>query len=68
MKEYQKISGEKLKEIVVKVIENNKKAVEDYKSGEEKAIDYLVGQVMKEIKGRGDAKEIREIILELLNG
>ncbi|HIQ50161.1 MAG TPA: Asp-tRNA(Asn)/Glu-tRNA(Gln) amidotransferase subunit GatB [Nanoarchaeota archaeon] len=68
LKEYQKISGEKLKEIVLKVIENNKKAVEDYKSGEEKALNYLVGQVMKEIKGKGDAKEIRKIILELLNG
>lgn len=67
LKEYERIPEEELKEIVAKVIENNRKAVEDYKSGKEKAIEYLVGQVMKEIKGRGDAREIREIILELLN-
>ncbi len=68
LKKYERISGKELKKIVVRVIENNRKAVEDYKKGKEKALEFLVGQVMKEIRGKGDAKEIREIILELLKG
>lgn len=47
-------------------MEKNPKAVEDYKAGEEKALHFLVGMVMKETKGRVDAKEVRETLLTML--
>ncbi len=47
---------EKALEITIKhLIEINKKAVEDYKSGKENAIMFLVGAVMREMKGKADA-------------
>jgi aspartyl-tRNA(Asn)/glutamyl-tRNA(Gln) amidotransferase subunit B len=45
-----------LNEAIVKILEQNKKAVEEYKKGKENAIMFLVGQVMRELKGQADAK------------
>ncbi|HLB71356.1 MAG TPA: hypothetical protein VJJ51_09970 [Candidatus Methanoperedens sp.] len=38
-------------------------AVADYKAGKEKALNSLVGAVMKKTKGRADARKVREILL-----
>ncbi|HET7673010.1 MAG TPA: Asp-tRNA(Asn)/Glu-tRNA(Gln) amidotransferase subunit GatB [Candidatus Saccharimonadales bacterium] len=43
-----------IEKIVKKVIEENPNAAEDIKSGEMKAVGFLVGQVMKESKGKAD--------------
>lgn len=51
-----------LKELVVKVIANNPKAVEDFKAGKKKAVGALVGQVMKETKGKANPKVINELL------
>ena len=45
-----------------KVIADNPSPVVSYKNGKENAIMFLVGQVMKEIKGQGDAQEIRKML------
>ncbi|HOU45882.1 MAG TPA: Asp-tRNA(Asn)/Glu-tRNA(Gln) amidotransferase subunit GatB [Candidatus Pacearchaeota archaeon] len=39
-------------ELAEKIIKNNPKAVADYKSGQENAAMFLVGQLMKEMQGR----------------
>ena len=49
-----------------KVIEKNKKAVEDYKSGDKNALNYLLGAIMKESDKRADFKISKEILEELL--
>lgn len=51
-----------LKELVVKVIANNLKAVEDFKAGKKKAVGALVGQIMKETKGKANPKVINELL------
>lgn len=51
-----------LKEPVVKVIANNPKAVEDFKAGKKKAVGALVGQIMKETKGKANPKVINELL------
>lgn len=51
-----------LKELVVKVIANNPKAVEDFKAGKKKAVGALVGQIMKETKGKANPKVISELL------
>ncbi len=57
---HSKISDNEIKEIVQKVIKENKKAVEDYNSGNKQAINFLVGQVMKLSNKRADFKIARD--------
>ncbi len=45
-------SADELLEAIARVIQESPKAVEDYKSGKETAMKFLVGQVMRETKGR----------------
>ncbi len=54
--------------IVDKVIEANQKAVEDYKGGNKKAIGALVGQVMKQSKGKANPQMVNELLAKKLNG
>ena len=44
------------------VIKENKKAVDDYKNGEEKALHFLVGQVMRKTKGTFSPEEIGPLL------
>ncbi len=62
-----KISGQgKLKEIAQKIISNNPEAVEDYRQGKEEAVKFLLGQIMRETKGKADPQQSREIIVNIL--
>jgi len=54
-------SDKELEELAEKVIRENPKAVEDARRNP-KAINYLVGQVMKLTRGRADPQKISEII------
>jgi aspartyl-tRNA(Asn)/glutamyl-tRNA(Gln) amidotransferase subunit B len=51
-----------IEKIVDKVIKENKKAVNDYKNGEEKAMNFLVGMVMKLSDKRADYRTAKEIL------
>lgn len=48
--------------IVDKVINENHKSIEDYNQGKEKALNYLVGQVMRYTKGRAKPDFVFEAI------
>lgn len=50
--------------LVQAVITANPQAVKDYQSGKEGALNFLVGQVMKETRGRADPRELRRIVSE----
>jgi len=50
--------------IIDKVISDNDQAIDDYLSGKETAIRYLVGQVMKATRGAADANVAAELIQE----
>ena len=52
--------------VVKKVIENNLNSVNDYKSGNKKALGFLMGQAMKETKGKADPKLLNNIFKEEL--
>jgi aspartyl-tRNA(Asn)/glutamyl-tRNA(Gln) amidotransferase subunit B len=61
------ISDEKAIEAVVwQIIEANPKSVADYKSGKEQAIGFLVGQVMKETKGKANPGLVNKLLKEKL--
>ena len=63
-----KIADDAVKNICIQVIEQNIKAVEDYKSGNENSLNYLVGQVMKLSERRADFKIAREELIKLIQG
>jgi len=56
-----------LEKIVKKIVEGNPKPVEDYKKGKEAALQFLVGQVMKETKGRANPEIVQKILKNLLS-
>jgi aspartyl-tRNA(Asn)/glutamyl-tRNA(Gln) amidotransferase subunit B len=60
------IDVEQLRELVRKSIAGNAKAVADVKAGKTKAIDALVGPVMRETKGKAPTDEIRRLLQEEL--
>ena len=56
-----------IKDIITKVIENNSESVNDYKSGHDRALKYLMGQVMKETKGAVNPKKASDMLCDALN-
>jgi len=55
-----------LEKICKQAIEEGQKAVEDYKAGNEKALHFVVGLVMKATKGKASPKEVNEILKSLI--
>ncbi len=56
-----------LKSVVEAVIANNPQSVADFKGGKEKALGFLVGQTMKEMKGKANPAMINELLRKLLS-
>jgi aspartyl-tRNA(Asn)/glutamyl-tRNA(Gln) amidotransferase subunit B len=50
-----------------KVISSNEKAVADFKAGEKKSFGFLVGQTMKELKGKGNPQVINDLLKRKLS-
>ena len=42
----------------------NPDAVEDYKAGTKKALNFLMGKVMAKMKGRADSKVVTKLLAE----
>ncbi len=56
-----------LRDIITKIINTNPESVTDYKAGHDRAIKYLMGQVMKETKGGANPQMAMKILTEELN-
>ncbi|MDQ1911868.1 Asp-tRNA(Asn)/Glu-tRNA(Gln) amidotransferase subunit GatB [Paenibacillus sp. GD4] len=56
-----------IKAVVEQVVANNPQSVADFKAGKDKAIGFLVGQVMKETKGKANPGLVNKLIVEVLN-
>jgi aspartyl-tRNA(Asn)/glutamyl-tRNA(Gln) amidotransferase subunit B len=59
-------TGDDFSAIVRTVIASNPQAVEDYHAGRKGALNFLVGQVMKETRGRADPRELGRIVSECI--
>ena len=55
-----------LRSTIEKIVEANPKSVEDYRAGKKKAIGFLVGQTMKQMKGKADPGMVNQILTEIL--
>ena len=56
-----------INKVIKELLENNKSSVEDYKNGKDRALKYLMGQVMKETKGTVNPKIANDLLIEELN-
>ncbi|MCI9248001.1 MAG: Asp-tRNA(Asn)/Glu-tRNA(Gln) amidotransferase subunit GatB [Dorea sp.] len=54
-----------LRKAAAEVLAENVKAAEEYRGGKEKVLGFLVGQVMKKMRGKADPGKVREIIERL---
>lgn len=55
-----------LAKIVAKILAENQNVVSEYKEGKVAALQFLIGQCMKETKGSANPGKLREIILKLI--
>jgi len=63
----EQVSDEKeLNAIVEKIIKNNPKVIEDYQKGKTNALQFLIGQIMKESKGKANPQLITKLLKEKL--
>jgi aspartyl-tRNA(Asn)/glutamyl-tRNA(Gln) amidotransferase subunit B len=53
--------------MVRKILENNPQSIVDYKAGKDKAFGFLVGQAMRESKGKADPQLINKLLKEELD-
>ena len=58
---------ELVKSVVAKAIENNPKAIEDYKAGKEKAILAVFGAAMRELRGTASPDLINKLLKEMIS-
>ncbi len=60
------VTGEELEKVLKTVLESNQKSVDDYKAGKTNAIMFLVGQSMRELKGKEKADKVKAELEKLL--
>ena len=56
-----------IKEIVLKILDENPQSIADFKAGKDRALGFLVGQAMKQTKGKANPKMLNELFLAELN-
>ncbi len=56
-----------IKEVVQKILEANPQSIADFKAGKNKALAFLVGQAMKETKGKANPQMLNKMFLDELN-
>ncbi|EOS9369163.1 Asp-tRNA(Asn)/Glu-tRNA(Gln) amidotransferase subunit GatB [Listeria innocua] len=56
-----------LRTIIGEILDNNEQSIIDYKNGKDRAVGFLVGQVMKATKGQANPPMVNKILLEEMN-
>ncbi len=55
-----------LTSIINEVLDANEKSILDYKAGKDRAVGYLIGQIMKKTKGQANPKMTNQLLNKLL--
>jgi aspartyl-tRNA(Asn)/glutamyl-tRNA(Gln) amidotransferase subunit B len=58
--------GDELTTIAREVIAANERAVADYRAGKDAAIKFLMGQVMRQTKGRANPQVVQDVLVREL--
>ena len=61
------IDEDTLRSICQSVVESNPKAVADFKGGKDKAVKALIGQVMKQTRGKADGRKAEALMVEMIH-
>lgn len=56
-----------IKEVVLQVLKENSQSVLDYKAGKDRALGFLVGQAMKQTKGKANPQMLNKMFVEEMN-
>jgi len=56
-----------IRDLVIEVLNNNEQSIKDYHSGKDRALGYLIGQVMKKSGGKVNPSLTSKIMIEELN-
>lgn len=56
-----------IEELIQKVLDENEQSIIDYKEGKDRALGYLVGQVMRHSKGQANPQMVSERLKEILD-
>ncbi len=56
-----------IEKIVEQIIQDNPESVSDYRNGKDKALKFLVGQIMKESKGKANPQIVNDLLLKKLS-
>ena len=55
-----------LKALINNIVDSNPESIKDYKEGKDRAVKYLMGQIMKETKGKVDPSSANQTLVEIL--
>ncbi|AKP48585.1 MULTISPECIES: Asp-tRNA(Asn)/Glu-tRNA(Gln) amidotransferase subunit GatB [Bacillus] len=56
-----------LRKYVLEVLDANPQSIEDFKNGKDRALGFLVGQIMKATKGQANPPMVNKLLLEEIN-
>ncbi len=56
-----------IKKVVEKIVSENPQSIQDYRNGREKALGFLVGQAMKETKGKANPQMLNQMFKDAIS-
>ncbi|MQS53528.1 Asp-tRNA(Asn)/Glu-tRNA(Gln) amidotransferase subunit GatB [Companilactobacillus mishanensis] len=56
-----------LKPMIMDILDNNQQSIDDFKNGKDRAVGFLIGQIMKQTHGQANPKVVNKILMEELN-
>lgn len=56
----------KLQPIIDEVLDNNEQSIEDFKNGKDRAVGFLVGQIMQKTRGKANPKVVNRLLMASL--
>ncbi len=59
---------DELEKIIDEVIKENQQSIEDFKNGKDRALGFLMGQIMKKTKGKANPNTANKILIDKING
>ena len=62
-----KMSDDELKAVINNIVDSNPESIKDFKEGKDRAIKYLMGQIMKESKGSANPGLANQLLVSILN-
>jgi aspartyl-tRNA(Asn)/glutamyl-tRNA(Gln) amidotransferase subunit B len=55
-----------LQPIIDEILANNEQSVTDFKNGKDRAVGFLVGQIMKQTKGQANPQVVNQLLMKSL--